>query len=196
MNEKLYTALFAVCESENTIYSKKPLTGVFHDNGNLVASDSAILAVVNTVFPESLNGKIYNLSGAEIEYKYPSYRCLIPANTIKLDLEIEDLKKIVRNVPLKKEKFSNYLEIGKATIELTRIKKMLSIFRSIKEAPEVFQKETKHLGVLTLFESKIAKVLIISTPKLPDELKDHLYTFEDAIKYEKIKTKKWFESVV
>ena len=65
------------------------ITGVYHNNGEIVASDSHILLVLkNYAYEAKYEGKVISKSGEEIDGKYPNYNAVKPSNnteTIQID---------------------------------------------------------------------------------------------------------------
>lgn len=57
---------------------KAALTGVFHDGGYKVASDSIVLAAIKSDYPEELEHQIIGKDGQEIIAKYPLWRTCLP----------------------------------------------------------------------------------------------------------------------
>lgn len=58
---------------------KRPLLGgVFHDGGFAVASDAQILVADKESYDKTLEGKVINKKGEEVQGKYPNWRALLP----------------------------------------------------------------------------------------------------------------------
>ena len=57
----------------------RQLTGVYYDNGNVVASDGRIISVIKSEYPSEREGQIITSDGQVLEgYKYPNYKGVIP----------------------------------------------------------------------------------------------------------------------
>ena len=50
------------------------LTGVYYDNGTVIASDAHILAAVKQEYPAEREGLIIDKNGEKIDAKYPNYK--------------------------------------------------------------------------------------------------------------------------
>ena len=92
------------------------LTGVYHDRGNMIATNSHVLCAIKRDYPPNLERKIIDKKGEVIGEKYPRWRSAVPkttkANLIKLDLEnlrkrveggLETAKKTKQQVVVKVE---------------------------------------------------------------------------------------------
>lgn len=59
------------------------MSGVYHDNGNMVATDAHVLGVIrNAKYPKQKEGKIIALKGGTIEGRYPNWSAVMPASTV------------------------------------------------------------------------------------------------------------------
>lgn len=86
------------------------LTGVYHNNGEAVASDAYILLVrKNYEYNKEFEGKIISKSGEEIPGKYPDYNAIKPTNNTEI-------------VRIDRENFSNALRADKAKRKLMSAK--------------------------------------------------------------------------
>lgn len=54
------------------------LSGVFHEGGRVIATDARVLAIVRREYPASLEGKLIDKKGNEIEAQFPNYKRVIP----------------------------------------------------------------------------------------------------------------------
>lgn len=55
------------------------LTGVYYDNGNVVATDGYIIAAIKSDYDKEREGQIITSDGQVLEgYKYPNYKAFIP----------------------------------------------------------------------------------------------------------------------
>ena len=73
------------------------LTGIYHDRGNIVATDGQILCAIKSTYPPEFERKIIGKKGEIIDGKYPRWRCTIPKTTKAnlIDLNLEDLRERV-----------------------------------------------------------------------------------------------------
>lgn len=63
----------------NKKHTYTALRGVYYDNGNVVASDGHILAIVKSDYDTEREGQIITSDGQVLEgYKYPNYKGVIP----------------------------------------------------------------------------------------------------------------------
>lgn len=69
---------FNIYKFTNPKEPRHQLRGVYYDNGNLVASDGCILAVIKNEYPAEYEGRIIDKAGKDIKLKYNNYRCVIP----------------------------------------------------------------------------------------------------------------------
>lgn len=80
------------------------LTGVFHENGFRVATNSHILVSVKENYPNNYEGKIFNDKFVEIEAQYPKYKSVIPDknNMREFPFKLNDVKALYRQYVLDK----------------------------------------------------------------------------------------------
>jgi hypothetical protein len=77
------------------------LTGVFHDKGQRVATDTHQIAVIKCDYLQEYEGKIIDKEGKEIEGKFPNYEAVLP----KLN---NNLTEIIFNIDEIKNQFKQY----------------------------------------------------------------------------------------
>lgn len=78
----------------------RPLEGVYHGNGMIVATDARVLLAIKSDYPAELEGKITDKQGQVIEHKYPNWEILfdrkkvlpVDVNLEKLALFLEQIK--------------------------------------------------------------------------------------------------------
>jgi hypothetical protein len=59
------------------------MSGVYHDNGNMVATDAHVLGVIrNAKYPKQKEGKIIALKGGTIEGRYPNWSAVMPVPSV------------------------------------------------------------------------------------------------------------------
>lgn len=73
---------------------KEQMTGIYHDNGYKVASDSHILIAMKEQYPEEYEGKILKKDGSFVDekYKYPRWRSVIPSREMTKDKGYTDVE--------------------------------------------------------------------------------------------------------
>lgn len=64
----IYKQLYKITSKDDLRYV---LNGIYHKDGNLIASDCCVLATVKSQYDEKLEGMIIGRDGKEIEGKYP-----------------------------------------------------------------------------------------------------------------------------
>ena len=84
------------------------LTGVYHDDGYAIASDSRILVADKRAYDESKQGKVIGKDGTVIPEKYPDWRYAIPVQIRECNMDpydmldfLSDVKKKAREMKLK-----------------------------------------------------------------------------------------------
>lgn len=73
---------------------REQMTGIYHDNGYKVASDSHILIAMKELYPEEYEGKILKKDGSFVDekYRYPYWINVIPLRNITKDRRYVDVK--------------------------------------------------------------------------------------------------------
>lgn len=56
---------------------REGMAGVLHEGGKVIATNGKVLAVVGREYPASLEGKIIDKKGNEIEARFPNYRSIV-----------------------------------------------------------------------------------------------------------------------
>ena len=91
-------------------YNRPIFTGVYHNNGEIVASDSHILLVLkNYAYEAKFEGKVISKSGEEIKAKYPNYNSVKPINNTE-------------TIQIDRDNFSNAIKADKAKKRLLSAK--------------------------------------------------------------------------
>lgn len=92
------------------------MSGVYHDNGNMVATDAHVLGVIrNAKYPKQKEGKVIALKGRTIKGRYPNWNAVIPAPNDKQQEVVNvdaDLKKAKAEVDRQKKIKKEYFEKG------------------------------------------------------------------------------------
>ena len=121
-----------VCKDD--IYTS--LTGVFHNNGEIAASDRFIILVLkNYTYEAKFEGKVISKSGEEIERRYPNYNNIKPSNnteTIQIDrdnfnnaIKADKAKKKLMSAKEKKA-HKAYYKINGIYLDLYRMEKFIN----------------------------------------------------------------------
>ena len=112
------------------------LMGVYHNSGEIVASDCHIALVLkNYAYDAKFEGKIISKSGEEIEGKYPNYNSVKPSNNteiIKIDrdnfnnaIKADKAKKKLMSAKEKKA-YKAYYKINGAYLDLYEMEKFIN----------------------------------------------------------------------
>ena len=130
---------------------REQMTGIYHDNGYKVASDSHILIAMKELYPEDYEGKILKKDGSFVDEsrKYPRWRDVIPKRETTKDKRYTDIE---IDFDKWKEIYNKYKAEKKIGLELQHISLNNHFF-----AVELFNKLInfmKHTDckTLTLFE--------------------------------------------
>ena len=92
-----------VCKDDK--YTRR-LMGVYHNSGEIVASDCHIALVLkNYAYDTKFEGKIISKSGEEIEGKYPDYNAIKPSNNTEI-------------IQINRDNFNNAIKADKAKKKL------------------------------------------------------------------------------
>ena len=95
-NIKVKTSKFNVfnyCAKKDFLHPA--LSGVFHEKGQRVATDSHQIAVIKSDYPTEYEGKIIDKEGKEIESKFPNYGVVLPklnSELIEISLDVDEIK--------------------------------------------------------------------------------------------------------
>ena len=91
-------------------YKRPIFTGVYHKNGEIVATDAHILLIFkNYAYEAKYEGKIISKSGEEIEGKYPNYNSVKPSNNTEI-------------IKIDRDNFNNAIKADKAKRRLLSAK--------------------------------------------------------------------------
>ena len=85
--------VFNYCGKDNLL--RPAYTGVFHENGQRVATDTHQIVVIKSDYPTEYEGKIIDKEGKEIEYRFPNYEAVLPqlnSKLIEISLNIDEIK--------------------------------------------------------------------------------------------------------
>ena len=97
---------FVATESDG----RSVLRGVYHDEGFEVASNGHILVAVRSQYDASLEGKVTNDKGEEIQGNYPKWRTVLEQEVIPLNIDIKNLAAFIQGAKAKaKEQRRNFI---------------------------------------------------------------------------------------
>ena len=124
--------------------ARERLQGVYYNNGDIVATDSYLLVVLqNQKYNPAYEGKIIGKSGKIFEGKYPNYKLLImPAkldNYVLTQLDYNRLEEINKSDKAKvmamqdfeKKHYTPVVKIGDAYFKLELVNKLATFMRHI-----------------------------------------------------------------
>ena len=122
---------------------RERLQGVYYNNGDIVATDSHLLVVLqNQKYNPAYEGKIMSKTGEIIEGKYPNYQSITPAkldNYILTQFDYSRLEEINKSDKAKvmamqdceKKYYTPVVKIGNAYFQLELINKLVTFMRHI-----------------------------------------------------------------
>ena len=123
--------------------TRERLQGVYYNNGDIVATDSYLLVVLqNQKYNPAYEGKIIGKSGEIFEGKYPNYKSIMPAKLdnyvlTKLDYSrLEEINKIDKAKVMtmqdfEKKHYTPVVKIGNAYFKLELINRLVTFMRHI-----------------------------------------------------------------
>ena len=123
--------------------TRERLQGVYYSNGDIVATDSYLLVVLqNQKYNPAYEGKIIGKSGEIFEGKYPNYKLIMPA---KLDnyvltqfdysrleeINKSDKAKVMAMQDFEKKNYIPVVKIGDAYFKLELVNKLVTFMKHI-----------------------------------------------------------------
>lgn len=123
--------------------ARELLQGVYYNNGDIVATDSYLLVVLqNQTYNPMYEGKIMSKTGEIIEGKYPNYKSITPAklnNYILTQFDYSRLEEINKSDKAKvmamqdceKKHYTPVVKIGNAYFQLDLINRLVTFMRHI-----------------------------------------------------------------
>ena len=91
-------------------YKRPIFTGVYHNNGEIVATDTHILLVLkNYTYNAKFEGNVISKSGEEIGGRYPNYNAIKPSNNTEI-------------IQIDRDNFNNAIKADKANKKLLTAK--------------------------------------------------------------------------
>ena len=123
--------------------TRERLQGVYYNNGDIVATDSYLLVVLqNQKYNPTYEGKIIGKSGEIFEGKYPNYKSIMPANLDNYILtqfdygRLEEINKIDKAKVMamqdfEKKHYTPVVKIGDAYFKLELVNKLVTFMKHI-----------------------------------------------------------------
>jgi len=109
---------------------KPVFNGLFHDRGNIVATDGHVLVSIKSDYDNDLEGKIIGKDGKVIEGRFPSWEQVIPSETKEIDVDAEMLFKAVKNIKTVKFAEMSVIDIKGYLFQAKMIHKVLNVRRN------------------------------------------------------------------
>ena len=179
----VYKQLYKITSKEDF---KPFLTGVFHRDGKLIASNGHVLAIVKYKYSSDLEGVIVSKNGENIDAKYPNIdKIYMPSKASKGRLDSRFFKSAEKLRGVK----NAYLRFGESGFSISvkyilLIKDLMSI---LGEYPDSIRFDSLEKGIF--LESFSVKALV-----MPSTRDDLVYDYDMADAYvKKGKLKNWYE---
>ena len=165
--------------------------GLFHDRGNVVATNGHVLVSVKSDYDNDWEGKIIGKDGKEIEGRFPSWERVIPLETKEIDVDAEMLFNAAKNIKIVKFAEMSVIDIQGYLFPSKMIYKVLNVRRnglrfSIRESE--YSTAMKIDG-----DNFTAVVMGLLDEKIIEENKKNIeennvpiiYTIDEALNYKK-----------
>ena len=158
------------------------ITGVYHNNGETIATDTHILLVLkNCTYSEKLEGKIIAKDGKEIQGIYPNYNGVKPSNNTEIfcinrenfnnALRADKAKRKLMNTKEKKS-HKSYYKINGIYLDLYQMEKFINAMDYIGTEKILIDPTDKRIPIM----AETAKGWIILAPfKRLDESDKSIY---------------------
>jgi len=189
MNQKLlYEALYKCVETDPL----RIMSGIYHNDGFLVACDSRILAkVAFEDYNFDFEGQSINSLGKELSGIYPKFESVLPDLRYMLEITdspiYENLVLACKNLPKGSEDKRVSIHFSGMTLHNLKIAKLINVFTVLGETPAVYVPSTPSAAVA--FKSKSCIAIIM--PLLDDKkalIDIRTYTIEQALATVKTKS--------
>ena len=153
MNERVKSSKFNIYDyvAPKTIY-RSVMRGIYHNNGEIVASDEHILVVLkNQEYNEDLEGKSVCKDGTIMDERYPNYNSVKPqknTRVIKIDFDKfdaivkEDKAKVKLMDKREKKDYYGIVKVGSDYLKLELLKKLIDFMKVIGTDEIRFQEDS------------------------------------------------------
>ena len=143
------------------------MQSVYHNNGNIVATDGHILVAVKSDYNANLEGKMITKDGRDLEGKYPNWRQVIPyKNEVLVTVDTSELLKASKNIRrLKYAKFTA-IKVGSKYYNSDLLYRVLNIFK--KDSFVVTEHSLSYMTVLKFANDSVT--MIVSELNVRDDL--------------------------
>ena len=131
------------------------LMGVYHDGGYKVATDSRLLVAVEEQYDESFEGKILSKTGEFIEWRYPSWRSVLPdvSNHKTIDINLEKVEDIAKRAKARKKAGlalnDALIKVGEVFLRLDYMQKLCSFMKAYKTNTIYYTDENRCIRVIS-----------------------------------------------
>lgn len=153
MNERAKSSKFDIYNYVSTDKDCRPaMSGVYHNNGEIVASDEHILVVLkNQEYNEDLEGKSVCKDGTIMDGRYPNYNSVKPyknTKVIKIDFDKfdaivkEDKAKVKLMDKREKKDYYGIVKVGSDYLKLELLKKLIDFMKVIGTDEIRFQEDS------------------------------------------------------
>lgn len=186
-SKKLYSALYRVTTNSP---QWKALQGIYHKEGELIASNDAALVVVKYAYPTHLEGSVITSVGSWwTETLYPNYKMLLPRKlelmaTPQYPLEdiIEACKRLPKNeAPSEKPTGPVFLlNVGGTLFDPLLLLNILRIFTVLGEKPKLSIMDSTDNRLALISENCTA---VVTPAKARTELKCEAYDIAEMLEY-------------
>jgi hypothetical protein len=186
-SKKLYSALFKLT---TTSPQWKALQGIFHEDGNIVASNDASLVAVKFPFSSDLEGAVIKKDGGRwTETQYPSYKMLLPRKLDLIDTAqylLEDIVIACKRMPKNEGPSENpeapafLLNVGGSLFDPALLLNVLNVFVILGEKPK--------LSIVDSIDNRLALISEICTgvvvpAKAKDGVKCEAYSISEMLDF-------------
>lgn len=191
-DEKLYKLLYG-----NFVHKDwQRLTGVYHSNGFIYASNGYIVAKIDRGYPDDKESKSIDRFGNLIQAA--GYESVLTKNNeyVKMNLDVDRLRVAAKKVYKLKNTF---IDLGLRPVEHKGYEKIITfrsdlleaafkLFELLHERFEVYMRNVSSIecGRLILKSIDSNTVVEISIVLSKTESRDGVFTIEEAVNYEKV----------
>lgn len=176
MNERAKSSKFNIYDyvASKTIY-RSVMRGIYHNNGEIVASDGHILVVLkNQEYNEDLEGKSVCKDGTIMDERYLNYNSVKPqknTRVIKIDFDKfdaivkEDKAKVKLMDKREKKDYYGIVKVGSDYLKLELLKKLIDFMKVIGTDEIRFQEDSIKNRLACLVETEKGWGIIMTMMK-------------------------------
>ena len=176
MNEKVKSSKFNIYDyvAHKPIYGSV-MRGIYHNNGEIVASDEHILIVLkNQEYNKDLEGKSVCKDGTIMDGRYPNYNSIKPQkNTKVININFDKFDAIVKEDKAKvklmdkreKKDYYGIVKVGSDYLKLELLKKLVDFMKVIGTDEIRFQEDSIKNRLACLVETEKGWGIIMTIMK-------------------------------